>query len=470
MYKLAARVFSRQCPTPTGAPPWGRQPRLRGPPKPPDPPNAFRSSFKDKLLQWHTGVSPYRANDGFKLEASDIRVEMKEGGPSFRFSECFQSHIACPWVFSVITKVLGRHFSYRVICSKVASLWKPQGGTQVIDLANDYYLVRFERKEDYTRAMAEGPWTIQGSYLTAPSVEQQKSSTDPVEVRVVNQVTTKGSGEALGSKFGAWMKVSRQFRPTVPRNSGKAVGATLTANPFELGSATTLLTEVMRDAADAPSSPVSQSVQSVYTLSHGHAKPVVISPRLPNNGDDMDIQEEQVEAVPLVLKRKVQFSKVVPTATVASTEAGIPKQFQKANPRISSNTTDRVIRTLGFQGWVREDARGFAGGIWILWRPETQEGAPVNLNRLARFQDWIEECRLTDLGFKGPRFTWFRGLLRHRLDRIRRDGCYNACELGDRNTHFFHLTTKGRRQKNRIEALQTETGEWVVFRMLIMHC
>ncbi|KAJ4840447.1 hypothetical protein Tsubulata_016703 [Turnera subulata] len=94
---------------------------------------------------------------------------MKEGGPSFRFSERFRSHIACPWVFSVITKVLGRRFSYRVICSKVASLWKPQGGFQVIDLANDYFLIRFEKKEDYTRALAEGPWMIQGSYLTVQS-------------------------------------------------------------------------------------------------------------------------------------------------------------------------------------------------------------------------------------------------------------------------------------------------------------
>ncbi|KAJ4846083.1 hypothetical protein Tsubulata_016719 [Turnera subulata] len=613
-----------------------------GPLKPPDPPNAFRSSFKDKLLQWRTGVSPYRANDGFKLEASDIRVEMKEGGPSFRFSERFRSHIACPWVFSVITKVLGRRFSYRVICSKVASLWKPQGGFQVIDLANDYYLVRFERKEDYTRALAEGPWTIQGSYLTVQSwqlgfdvskeptktvvwvqipmlpvewyrqdilgalaqqigrpiridintleterakfarlaievefskpllgkveikgrwfevcyedipdlcflcgmvghmgsqcpsaqtihrhVEQQhKSSTDPVEVRVVNQVTSKGSGEALGSKFGAWMKVSRQVRPTAPRNSGKAVGATLAANPFELGSAMALLKEVMQDAADAPSSPVSQSVQSVVgdkmgatsTLGkdavkvcatdsnlnldklkqslvypkrmHGHAKPVVISPGLSNNGDDMDIQEEQVEAVPSVLKCKVQFSKVVPTATVASTEAGIPKQFRKANiplmdpnaphvsslmdvktmrglylggnkvglaehgsrqegssePRISGNTADRVIRTLGFQGWQKRR---------LLQR---LRGVELALNRRPnRFLRSLE-AKL--------RFEYEQTLIREELIWMQKSEC-KWLQLGDRNTHFFHLITKARRRKNQIEALQIETGEWVYDSMVL---
>ncbi|KAJ4832946.1 hypothetical protein Tsubulata_024089 [Turnera subulata] len=135
----------------------------RGPPRPPDPHNGVssgvgaRPSFKDKLMLWRTGVAPYRADDGFQLKEDDIRVEMKESGTSFQFSKRFRSHIACPWVYSVIAKVLGRRFSYRVICSKVASLWKPQGGFQVIDLAIEYYLIHFEKREDYNRVLAEGP-------------------------------------------------------------------------------------------------------------------------------------------------------------------------------------------------------------------------------------------------------------------------------------------------------------------------
>ncbi|KAJ4828996.1 hypothetical protein Tsubulata_031727 [Turnera subulata] len=112
----------------------------------------MRSSFKDKLLQW-------------------------------------RSHIACPWVFSIITKVLGRKFSYRFICSKVASLWKPQGGFQVIDLANDYFLVRFERREDCARVLVEGPWTIQGSYMTVQSWQPGfDASKDPTRTVVWVQI------------------------------------------------------------------------------------------------------------------------------------------------------------------------------------------------------------------------------------------------------------------------------------------
>ncbi|KAJ4847842.1 hypothetical protein Tsubulata_000162 [Turnera subulata] len=148
-----------------------------------------RSSFKEKLLQWRSGVTPYRADDGFQLADDDISVEMRSDRPSLWFSDRFRSHIACPWVFSIITKVLGRRFSYRFICSKVASLWKPQGGFQVIDLGNDYFLVRFERREDCARVLAEGPWMIQGSYMIVQSWQPCfDASKDPTRTVVWVQI------------------------------------------------------------------------------------------------------------------------------------------------------------------------------------------------------------------------------------------------------------------------------------------
>ncbi|KAJ4828997.1 hypothetical protein Tsubulata_031728 [Turnera subulata] len=259
---------------------------------------------------------------------------------------------------------------------------------------------------------------------------------------------------------------------------------------------------------------------------HLHAKPVSNSNGVQSGDDVMEVQDEMTSVDPICLKRKVTIPLVSAASTAVPIEAGIPKQFRKANsplmdsggtgarsnlfsssfrdlvqqhrvhlavilePRISGVTADRVIRTLGFQGWVREDARGFVGGIWVLWHPdvlsvsvvqrcdqflhvqvsphgkpsffltavytstsesrqsslwprllfisermqdpwllmgdfnvtafpeETQGGAGVQFNRLARFREWISDCHLTDLGFKGPRFTWFRGLIRRRLDRM----------------------------------------------------
>lgn len=34
------------------------------------------------------------------------------------------------------------------------------------------------------------------------------------------------------------------------------------------------------------------------------------------------------------------------------------------------------------------------------------------------FEECLNECNLMDLGFKGPPYTWVRGDLRERLDRV----------------------------------------------------
>ncbi|KAJ4848788.1 hypothetical protein Tsubulata_025772 [Turnera subulata] len=37
---------------------------------------------------------------------------------------------------------------------------------------------------------------------------------------------------------------------------------------------------------------------------------------------------------------------------------------------------------------------------------EKQGGVPISQARCDKFRDWIEECRLLDLGYSGPKFTW----------------------------------------------------------------
>ncbi|KAJ4848331.1 hypothetical protein Tsubulata_003729 [Turnera subulata] len=218
------------------------------------------------------------------------------------------------------------------------------GWFQVIDLANDYYLVQFEKMKDYARALADGPWTIQGSYLTVQTwqpgfdasreptktvvwvqipklpvecyrqdilnalaqqigkpiridintlhVERAKFARLAIEVEftkpLLGRVEIEGRwfevcyedipdfcflygmvpleqvaatvrpleahAKPDTSKFGLWMRVSRQPRSTANRNVSKGSAMKIVAIPFDLGSATALLSEVMRDAADVPSS------------------------------------------------------------------------------------------------------------------------------------------------------------------------------------------------------------------------
>ncbi|KAL4343275.1 uncharacterized protein LOC107646037 [Arachis ipaensis] len=37
---------------------------------------------------------------------------------------------------------------------------------------------------------------------------------------------------------------------------------------------------------------------------------------------------------------------------------------------------------------------------------EKKGGAPCDMLQIRRFRDWIDDCNLINLGFKGTRFTW----------------------------------------------------------------
>lgn len=45
-------------------------------------------------------------------------------------------------------------------------LWKPRGELDILDLGYDFFLVKFDLKEDLDTVLAEGPWIIQDHYLT----------------------------------------------------------------------------------------------------------------------------------------------------------------------------------------------------------------------------------------------------------------------------------------------------------------
>ncbi|KAL4348532.1 hypothetical protein GQ457_17G013930 [Hibiscus cannabinus] len=46
------------------------------------------------------------------------------------------------------------------------AMWNPVGDIQLIDIENNYFIVRFSHAGDYTKVLTEGPWTIFGYYLT----------------------------------------------------------------------------------------------------------------------------------------------------------------------------------------------------------------------------------------------------------------------------------------------------------------
>ncbi|KAL4320218.1 hypothetical protein GQ457_18G015180 [Hibiscus cannabinus] len=135
-------------------------------------------------------------------------------------------------------------------------------------------------------------------------------------------------------------------------------------------------------------------------------------------------------------------------------------------PRVSGKGADRFIRKSGFEFSYRVEAHGFSGGIWLLWQASVQVeiiaisnhpnaqrrrnlweqllalnpgvgrswvvggdlnvissseerlgGSQRRLGICHRFNDFLFDSGLLDMGFSGSKFTWRRGNLYHRLDR-----------------------------------------------------
>ncbi|KAH9699953.1 hypothetical protein KPL71_024558 [Citrus sinensis] len=84
---------------------------------------------------------------------------------SISFSARIQEKLIQPWKNSVVVKLLGRNIGYKALCARLANMWKPSMGYSVIDLENNYFLVRFRNAGDALDALTRGPWIILGHYL-----------------------------------------------------------------------------------------------------------------------------------------------------------------------------------------------------------------------------------------------------------------------------------------------------------------
>ncbi|PPR85407.1 hypothetical protein GOBAR_AA35285 [Gossypium barbadense] len=96
------------------------------------------------------------------LDTEDPMVD--ENGRKVQSS--VQKYIERNMVKTIIVKLLGRRIGFNVLLNKVSSMWSLRNPIQVMDLENDYYLVRFQDEEDYNKVLIGGPWVIFGQYLT----------------------------------------------------------------------------------------------------------------------------------------------------------------------------------------------------------------------------------------------------------------------------------------------------------------
>ncbi|KAK5835657.1 hypothetical protein PVK06_011351 [Gossypium arboreum] len=124
-------------------------------------------SWKDKLLHEATSNTfDGDANLDLEFVDGDIRRSNLNGIPAIDFSERINKILIKGMELTVVVKLLGRNIGYGALLNRITSLWKPAQPFRLMDVANGYYLVRFQCRVDYDAVLTQGPWIVFGHYLT----------------------------------------------------------------------------------------------------------------------------------------------------------------------------------------------------------------------------------------------------------------------------------------------------------------
>ncbi|MBA0651038.1 hypothetical protein Goklo_018408 [Gossypium klotzschianum] len=103
--------------------------------------------------------------EDFALTKGDVLTEMVEGVPSITFLDRVQEYIERQMAKIIIVKLLGGEIGFNVLLNKITLLWNPKCPIQLMDLENDFFVVRFQDKNDYNKALIRGLWGYYSDYL-----------------------------------------------------------------------------------------------------------------------------------------------------------------------------------------------------------------------------------------------------------------------------------------------------------------
>ncbi|KAK9042088.1 hypothetical protein V6N11_017167 [Hibiscus sabdariffa] len=134
-------------------------------------------SYKDKL----TGGSDRAIDDDLvslddddiDLLEDDVQTGEADGIPFIIFSDRVKDLAIKSMEFTLVLKVLGQRTT---LFNRITAIWKLSHQIKIIDIENDYFLMKFSSRSNYIHVLTDGPWTIFGHHIT---VEPWSADFDP---------------------------------------------------------------------------------------------------------------------------------------------------------------------------------------------------------------------------------------------------------------------------------------------------
>jgi hypothetical protein len=130
--------------------------------KPPDPEKKSpKVSFPDKLLDPLQNIPPREKED--MIEKKLVRIEHEDGNrllPKVYIEPKVFQDLCTPWKDSIVVKLLGKSLGYNTMKERLQKVWKLQGGFEIMDNDNGFYMVKFDHVADKEKVITGGPWLI----------------------------------------------------------------------------------------------------------------------------------------------------------------------------------------------------------------------------------------------------------------------------------------------------------------------
>lgn len=102
-----------------------------------------------------------------EVESMQEGNKQEENSNSITLSKADLESLYAPWKVSIIIKVFGKRLPCVYLKNKLMDLWRPTEPLNLIDLGNDYYVVKFNCLTNTNKVLHEGPWFIAGNFVSA---------------------------------------------------------------------------------------------------------------------------------------------------------------------------------------------------------------------------------------------------------------------------------------------------------------
>ncbi|CAL2256144.1 unnamed protein product [Prunus armeniaca] len=176
-------------------------------------------NFREKLMN-PSGIGVHKEDlvgmEEDKLTIKDDDFEVSEGtrGPCIRFCTKVKERLYHPWWNAIIIKLMGRTHTYSFLLARLRQKWSLlKGAMSLIDMENNFYVVRFVLEEDMKYVFSRGPCVIAGKSLV---MQRWKPSFDP--------------NEATMTHMAVWVRITglhvEWFNPEAIKRIGDLIGVT----------------------------------------------------------------------------------------------------------------------------------------------------------------------------------------------------------------------------------------------------